>query len=79
MSEEAEASVSLYVLIRVADADPNAGSAGLRARRVKTICDNCQAPCWLDPLGLRDVDSQIPRVCLQCADELLAQKAQVPQ
>lgn len=71
---------AVYVMIRVADTNPRLGSAALRARRVKTLCDRCQAVCWLDPESVRDVNPQVRRICLQCADETLTgQAAQVPQ
>lgn len=71
---------SYYVLIRVADADPTLASPGLQARRVTTPCRTCQEPCWLDPLSAAHIDPRMPRVCMQCADDLIgAQAAQVPQ
>lgn len=72
---------SLYVMVRIADADPTAGSAALQARRRRTLCDECKAACWLDPEAVRDVNPQVRRVCLQCANDLLLgdQAAQVPQ
>lgn len=71
---------AVYVIIPINDANPTMGSAALRARRVKTLCDSCKIPCWLDPESVRDVNPQVRRICLRCADELLTgQAAQVPQ
>lgn len=57
----------VYSCIRVADADPDAGSPELRARRKRTLCEDCGAICWIDPKSfdsLRGVTMTI--ICMQC-------------
>lgn len=38
-----------YLVMRVADTDPDAGSFDLRKRRLRTPCEGCQEICWFDP------------------------------
>jgi hypothetical protein len=62
-----EGGLHVYSCIRVADADPSAGSPELRARRKRTLCEDCGAVCWMDPKSfdsLRGVTMTI--ICIQC-------------
>lgn len=59
---------AIYLMIRVEDDDPNLAWPALRRRRFKTLCDRCQAPCWLDPLSARAVPAHIERICNQCLE-----------
>ncbi len=57
----------MYGVIRCADADPNGGSPDLRRRRIRTLCEDCRALCWLDPKSYEPTAHlEHTILCLQC-------------
>jgi hypothetical protein len=56
-----------YIVTRVADMDPDAGSLQLRARRTRTLCEVCGEVCFLDPKSFdRLAAMKLTIVCTRC-------------
>src|ERR1051326_2887409 len=63
-----------YMVLRVVDTDPNAGSPDLRRRRLRPPCEKCREICWIDPKSLdefRGVNLTI--ICSHCLHDLIKQ------
>lgn len=57
----------IYVLSRVIDTDPTDFSARLRARQLRTPCEDCREICWYDPKGYQVVAILAPEmICSRC-------------
>lgn len=69
ISEEEQANMgkdAVYVMMRVVDDDPSLAWPELLRRRVKTLCDDCREPCWLDPKAFGRTPAHVPRICIPC-------------
>lgn len=56
-----------YIVIRVADAHPDAYSPDLQRRKTRTLCERCGEVCFMDPKSfdsLRGLTTMI--ICAQC-------------
>jgi len=57
----------VYTVIRCADSAPGSGSAALRARRIRTLCEGCREVCWLDPKSYDPLAGMnLTILCMQC-------------
>jgi RNase P subunit RPR2 len=56
-----------YIVVRVADMNPQSGSPDLRRRRRRTQCEICNALCWYDPKSLDALRGMnLVITCTQC-------------
>ena len=68
---------NVYIVSRVVDTPPGYGSAALRARRLRTLCEGCREVCWLDPKSYDPTGGmKITILCMQCS--LLKMAAESP-
>lgn len=62
-----EGNLHYYLVMRVVDADPDAGSADLRRRRLRTPCEGCGQICWMDPKNFDSMAGmKFMIICAQC-------------